>query len=31
LVDGFSNLNYSKKRTNTSVKVEEFLKSHNLL
>lgn len=31
LVDGFSELNYSKKRTNTSLKVEEFLKSHNFL
>lgn len=31
LVDGFSILNYSKKRINTSVKVEEFLKSHQLL
>jgi len=31
LVDGFSHLNYSKKRTNTSAKVEEFLKSHKLL
>ena len=31
LVDGFSYLNYSKKRTNTSAKVEEFLKSHQLL
>jgi hypothetical protein len=31
LVDGFANLNYSKKRTNTSEKVEEFLRSHNLL
>ncbi|OGM84588.1 hypothetical protein A2421_00775 [Candidatus Woesebacteria bacterium RIFOXYC1_FULL_43_18] len=31
LVDGFSDLNYSKKRTNTSAKVEEFLKSHHLL
>lgn len=31
LVDGFSNLNYSKRRTNTSLKVEDFLKSHNLL
>jgi hypothetical protein len=31
LVDGFINLNYSKRRTNTSIKVEEFLKSHKLL
>ena len=31
LVDGFSKLNYSKRRTNTSAKVEEFLKSKNLL
>ncbi|MEK7188415.1 MAG: LAGLIDADG family homing endonuclease [Patescibacteria group bacterium] len=31
LVDGFADLNYSKKRTNTSKKVEEFLRSHNLL
>jgi hypothetical protein len=31
LVDGFSDLNYSKKRTNTSLKIEEFLKSHNFL
>jgi len=31
LVDGFSRLNYSKRRINTSAKVEEFLKSHNLL
>lgn len=30
-VDKFSYLNYSKRRTNTSEKVEEFLKSHNLL
>ena len=30
-VDGFLYLNYSKKRTNTSIKVEEFLKSKNLL
>lgn len=30
-VGGFLHLNYSKKRTNTSVKVEEFLKSKNLL
>lgn len=30
-VDKFSDLNYSKRRTNTSVKVKEFLKSHNLL
>ncbi len=30
-VDKFAQLNYSKRRTNTSVKVEEFLKSHNLL
>ena len=30
-VDGFLHLNYSKKRTNTSEKVEEFLKSKNLL
>lgn len=31
LVDGFSRLNYSKRRINTSAKVEEFLKSHKLL
>ena len=31
LVDGFSELNYSKRRTNTGKKVEEFLKSKNLL
>ena len=31
LVDGFASLNYSKKRINTSVKVEEFLRSRNLL
>lgn len=31
LVDGFSELNYSKRRTNTGAKVEEFLKSKNLL
>lgn len=31
LVDGFADLNYSKKRTNTSEKVEEFLRSNNLL
>lgn len=31
LVDGFADLNYSKKRTNTSKKVEEFLKSNNFL
>ena len=31
LTDGFSKLNYSKRRTNTSAKVEEFLKSKNLL
>jgi len=31
LVDGFSDLNYSKKRTNTSLKVEEFLRLHNFL
>ena len=30
-VDKFSDLNYSKRRTNTSIKVKEFLKSHNLL
>lgn len=30
-VDGFAFLNYSKKRTNTSRVVEEFLKSKNLL
>ncbi len=30
-VDKFADLNYSKKRTNTSMKVKEFLKSHNLL
>ncbi len=30
-VDKFSKLNYSKKRTNTSVQVKSFLKSHNLL
>ena len=31
LVDGFSKLNYSKRRTNTSQKVEEFLKLYKLL
>ncbi len=31
LVDGFLFLNYSKRRTNTSIKVEEFLRSKNLL
>lgn len=30
-VDKFADLNYSKKRTNTARKVEEFLKSHDLL
>ena len=30
-VDKFTSLNYSKKRTNTSLKLEEFLKSRNLL
>ncbi len=30
-VDKFLFLNYSKRRTNTSNKVEEFFKSHNLL
>ncbi len=30
-VDKFAQLNYSKKRTNTSVKVKEFLTSHHLL
>jgi hypothetical protein len=30
-VDGFTYLNYSKRRTNTSSKVEEFLRSHKLL
>lgn len=30
-VDKFADLNYSKKRTNTSRQVEEFLKSRNLL
>lgn len=30
-VDRFAILNYSKKRTNTSEKVREFLKSHNFL
>ena len=30
-VDKFLYLNYSKKRTNTSKKVEDFLKSHKLL
>ena len=29
--DKFLELNYSKKRTNTSEKVEEFLRSRNLL
>lgn len=29
--DKFAFLNYSKKRTNTSVQVEDFLKSHNFL
>ncbi len=31
LVDGFRNLNYSKKRTVTSESVEQFLKSRNNL
>ena len=30
-VDKFAFLNYSKKRTNTSIKVEKFLKSRHLL
>jgi len=30
-VDKFADLNYSKKRTNTSKKVEQFLKSRHLL
>ena len=30
-VDKFASLNYSKKRTNTSKQVKEFLESHNLL
>jgi hypothetical protein len=30
-VDKFADLNYSKKRTNTSKKLIDFLKSHNLL
>ena len=30
-VDKFANLNYSKRRTNTSSKLEEFLRSHDLL
>ena len=30
-VDKFASLNYSKKRTNTSLKLEEFLKSRSLL
>jgi len=30
-VDKFALLNYSKRRTNTSEKVKEFLESHNLL
>ena len=29
-VDKFADLNYSKRRTNTSIKVEEFFKSHNI-
>lgn len=29
-VDKFADLNYSKRRTNTFAKVENFLKSHNL-
>ena len=29
-VDKFVDLNYSKRRTNTSKKVEEFFKSHNI-
>ena len=29
-VDKFVDLNYSKKRTNTSEKIEEFYKSHNI-
>lgn len=30
-VDKFAFLNYSKRRTNTSLKVRDFLRSHNLL
>ena len=30
-VDRFADLNYSKKRINTSSKVEQFFRSHNLL
>ncbi len=30
-VDKFADLNYSKKRTNTAIKLQEFLKSHNIL
>ena len=30
-VDKFSYLNYSKRRTNTSAKLKEFFKSHNIL
>jgi hypothetical protein len=30
-VDRFLELNYSKKRTNTSIKLAQFLKSHNLI
>lgn len=29
-VDKFADLNYSKRRTNTSEKVEEFFKSHKI-
>ncbi len=30
-VDKFADLNYSKKRTNTSIQVEDFLNRHNFL
>ena len=30
-VDKFANLNYSKRRINTSLKLKEYLRSHNLL
>ena len=29
-VDKFADLNYSKRRTNTSIKVEDFYRSHNI-
>jgi len=30
LVDKFANLNYSKRRTNTSIKLKEYLRQHKL-